>query len=382
MSWIVLFFFFGYGGIHYYFFSRFKAAFPLPVPYAVALVVLLLIMVASPFWVYFSERYLGQFPARLLAYFAYSWMGWLFLFFCLSLLLDFCHLLLFLAGQLLQSGSLPLILKPKFSFLLSLCGALSIFAYGLFEAGNIRTEKLIMKTGKLPAAIARIRIVQITDVHIGLIVQGRRLERVIAKIKEAAPDLLVSTGDLVDGQGDAMVDQFSLFQSISPPLGKFAVTGNHEFYAGLERSLALTRSAGFTLLRGEGKVVKGLVNIAGLDDLMVRRGRGEPEKNVTFAQTLAALSGDKFTLFLYHRPVMEPDYLGLFDLQLSGHTHKGQIFPFSLITGLVFPLQSGYHSLPRHSALYASRGTGTWGPPVRFLAPPEITVIDLIPEDK
>ncbi len=382
MSWMILFFFFSYGGMHYYFFSRFKAAFQLPALYAAALVLLLTIMVASPFLVYLAERYLGHLAARIFAFFSYSWMGFVFLFLCLSLLLDLCRLLLNIAGHFPKAGLWPLILKPKLSFLLSFCLALMVFAYGLFEAGNIRTERIIVKTGKLPASVARIRIVQITDVHIGLIVQGRRLERIVAKIKEAAPDILVSTGDLVDGQADAIAEQFSLFQSITPPLGKFAVTGNHEYYAGLGNALDLTRRGGFNILRGEGKVVNGLINIAGLDDLVVRKGLGEPVKNVFFRKTLAALPSDKFTLLLYHRPVIEPDYLGFFDLQLSGHTHKGQIFPFSFITGLVFPRQAGYYALPQHSALYASRGTGTWGPPVRFLAPPEITIIDLVPENK
>ncbi len=384
MSWIIFFFFFSfsYGGIHYYFFSRLKAAFPLPVLWAAVLIFFLAVMVTSPFLVYFAERYCGQLAARIFASFSYSWMGFLFLFFCLSLLFDFCHLLLHVARHFQKADLGLLSLKPRFSFLLSLCLALMIFAYGLFEAGNIRAERVIVRTGKLPASLARIRIVQITDVHIGLIMQGRRLERVIAMIKEAAPDILVSTGDLVDGQADAIAEQFSLFQSISPPLGKFAVMGNHEYYTGLGKALALTRRAGFTILRGEGKVINGLVNIAGLDDLVVRKGLGEGEKTDFFRKTLEALPRDKFTVLLYHRPVIEPDYLGLFDLQLSGHTHKGQIFPFSLITGLVFSRQDGYYALPRHSALYASRGTGTWGPPVRFLAPPEITIIDLLPEDK
>jgi hypothetical protein len=97
---------------------------------------------------------------------------------------------------------------------------------------------------------------------------------------------------------------------------------------------------------------------------------------------LSGLPTDKFTLILYHRPVIAKDSLGAFDLQLSGHTHKGQIFPFSLVTGLIFSMQAGYFNLPNNSALYVSRGTGTWGPPIRFLAPPEITLFDLISYEK
>ena len=85
------------------------------------------------------------------------------------------------------------------------------------------------------------------------------------------------------------------------------------------------------------------------------------------------------TILLKHQPYVEKDAPGAFDLQLSGHTHKGQIFPFSLITRRFFPFHSGNYRLANDVLLHVSRGTGTWGPPIRFLSPPEITVIDLIP---
>jgi predicted MPP superfamily phosphohydrolase len=93
---------------------------------------------------------------------------------------------------------------------------------------------------------------------------------------------------------------------------------------------------------------------------------------------LLKVPSDRFTLLLKHRPAVDRNSLGLFDLQLSGHVHKGQIFPFNLLTYLFYPVRTGYALYPRNSALYVSRGTGTWGPPIRFLAPPEVTVIELI----
>jgi uncharacterized protein len=87
---------------------------------------------------------------------------------------------------------------------------------------------------------------------------------------------------------------------------------------------------------------------------------------------------EKFTLFLKHRPVPDLDALGYFDLQASGHTHKGQIFPFSLLTRLEFPVNAGLLKIEPHAHLYVSRGSGTWGPPIRFLAPPEVTIFELV----
>ena len=83
-------------------------------------------------------------------------------------------------------------------------------------------------------------------------------------------------------------------------------------------------------------------------------------------------------LFLKHRPKVEPESLGLFDLQLSGHVHKGQIFPFNLVTFLFYPVRTGFSTYSQNSSLYVSRGTGTWGPPIRFIAAPEVTVIELV----
>jgi predicted MPP superfamily phosphohydrolase len=91
------------------------------------------------------------------------------------------------------------------------------------------------------------------------------------------------------------------------------------------------------------------------------------------------LSPGRFTILLKHQPLVEKDAPGAFDLQLSGHTHGGQIFPFSLLTRLVFPFHAGNYRLTGGALIHVSRGTGTWGPPVRFLAPPEITIIDLMP---
>ena len=121
--------------------------------------------------------------------------------------------------------------------------------------------------------------------------------------------------------------------------------------------------------------MSGLINIAGVDDPVVRgygQSPGVPER-----QLLSSFPKDKFTLFLKHRPDVEQSSEGLFDLQLSGHAHKGQLFPFTLVVRLVFPRIAGLYRLASGSWLYVSRGTGTWGPPIRFLAPPEVTVIDL-----
>jgi hypothetical protein len=144
-----------------------------------------------------------------------------------------------------------------------------------------------------------------------------------------------------------------MLQSITPRYGKYAVTGNHEFYAGLEDSLAFTQKAGFKILRNEGMSLTDYFNIAGVDDRTQRYFNKSPE--ISEEAMLKVLDREKFTLLLKHRPEVDQKSLGLFDLQLSGHTHKGQIFPFNIITLLYFPIHWGILNPLDHCFLYVSR---------------------------
>ncbi|MBW2086600.1 MAG: metallophosphoesterase, partial [Deltaproteobacteria bacterium] len=136
------------------------------------------------------------------------------------------------------------------------------------------------------------------------------------------------------------------------------------------------KKVGFTLLRGEGITVAGLINIAGVDDHAAKHF-GQASK-VSEKDLLSKLPSEIYTLLLKHMPAVDKQALGHFDLQLSGHSHKGQFFPLNLITPYIYEFGTGLLDLPNHSRLYVSRGTGVWGPPIRILAPPEITVIDLV----
>ena len=380
MTLFLLVFFVVYGSAHFYVFGRIKAAFPLmSTVHQAGLIILMAFMILAPILVRVSERYGYEAMACLLSYIGYIWMGILFLFFAMSILFDVYRLLIYFVGQITPKNLSSLIPPPLYLFVIPLLVSVALNAYGYFEAKNIRTEQVTIRTSKIPPEVGRLRIVQISDIHIGMIIREKRLEKIVAAVKQAKPDLLVSTGDLLDGQIDNMMSSADLLRDIQPKYGKFAVTGNHEFFAGIEQALEFHRQAGFLVLRGEALTLAGLISIAGVDDSTGERFglyKNVPEKGL-----LAKLPKETFTLLLKHRPVIDPESLGLFDLQLSGHTHRGQIYPFVLLTKLVFPYHSGYYDLLKGSRLYASRGAGTWGPPIRFLAPPEFTVIDLISKD-
>jgi uncharacterized protein len=376
----LLVFFLLYGGLHCYLFVKANAALALGTLPILFLILVLLFMVLAPLLVHVSERHGFSSVARLLSFIGYSWMGFAFLCFWCFFLIDLYRLLILTGGLISPGFFAHLQPSAKYGFFLPLLIALSIALYGYYEAGHIRTERIVLKTPKLPQEAGTLKIAQISDVHLGMIVRDERLARILKEVKRANPDIFISTGDLVDAQVNRLEGLADMLREINPRYGKFAVTGNHEFFAGLPQALEFTRKAGFKVLRGEGLTVAGLINFAGVDD-PAGGGRSLSE-DVTEKDLLSGLPQDKFTVLLKHRPELDKNALGLFDLQISGHTHQGQIFPFRLITRLFFPYDGGSFQLPHHSLLHVSRGSGTWGPPIRFLAPPEVTVYELSHEDK
>ncbi len=364
-----------YSGMHLYVFLKAKAALN-PGKIAQRLTAFFLIaMISAPFFVRFYEKKGFETFAYLTAHVGFIWMGTIFLFFIYGVLIDFWRFLIFTAGTLLKKNLHTLRPSPKFAFFIPFLISIAIASYGYFEAMDVKTERLTIRSAKIPPAAGSIKIVQISDVHLGHIIREARLKNILDKIKAEKPDILISTGDLVDGQRSDLNDLSSLFKEINPRYGKFAITGNHEYYAGIEQSLEFIDRSGFRILRGEGLTVNGIINIAGVDDhadIISGSTNSTSEKEM-----LLKLPKDKFTLFLKHRPLIDEDLNGLFDLQLSGHTHKGQIFPFNFFVGRFFPFISGYHQITDKSSIYISRGSGTWGPPIRFLTQPEVTVIEL-----
>lgn len=376
MSLFFLVFFTLYGGLHAYALLRTRQAFSPSSMVVLGLALFMLLMVVAPVLIRLSERQGFETCARVLSYIGYGWMGFLFVAVSYGIAFDAYRLVIQLGARLLHAD--PGVLIPGTRLVWSSCLLISMLtsAYGYFEARSIRTETVTIHTSKLPEGAERLRIVQISDVHVGLLVREDRLRGILGAVAKANPDILVSTGDLVDGQINQLDGLSDLFHQIRPRYGKFAITGNHEFYAGLDQALAFTRKAGFHLLRGEAVSVEGLITIAGVDD-QAGRAYGISSGGDELA-LLAPLPKDRFVLFLKHRPHVNPDSAGHFDLQLSGHVHRGQIFPFTLMTWLYYPVQSGFARLHNEASLYVSRGSGTWGPPIRFLSPPEVTVIDLV----
>lgn len=372
MALFLLIFFFLYGALHGYIFFKIRAALPLGLWAHIAIALFMALMIAAPVLVRVCERAGLDLLARLLSYVGYGWMGFAFLFLVSSLCLDLWRLFLYLPRWIWGGRLAFLYPRPIASFLIPAILAFCLWVYGYWEARALRTEEVVIKSPKVPKGMGVFTIAQISDVHLGLIVREDRLKRIIDLVEEAKPDLVVSTGDLVDGVIGDLQGLCEMWKRVRPRFGKFAVTGNHEFYAGLADALRFTEEAGFVVLRGESREVARFLVVAGVDDpagVEIKRG------NAQVARPIVDAPKDRFFLLLKHRPVIGSEG---FDLQLSGHTHKGQIFPFNFLSKLSFPYDAGLFTLSDGSILYVSRGSGTWGPPIRLLAPPEVTVIRLV----
>ncbi len=352
-----------YAAMHFYLAGKIWFACPHSWGLAATLIAAGVILSFAPLLVWFMERQGWHRAAAVAAWTSYGWMAYVFLFVCVGLLFDLGFIL---ASPL--KGAWPL--TPQWTLRIVAMLSLMLLVYGFFEARHIRIEKIDIVTPRL--ANGRVSIAQISDLHLG-IMQGRRLlDRILPKLAELQPDIVVATGDIVDGQGDDFPELARRLRACKPPLGAYAVTGNHEYYVGLEHSLAFMRNAGFTMLRGESARVGGIV-LAGVDDPSVTQSL--QQANAQESSALASAAGDAFVVLLKHQPRVNEG--SPFDLQISGHIHGGQIFPFVYFTRLAYKFRTGLTELADGRKLYVSRGAGTWGPPIRLFAPPEIALITI-----
>lgn len=363
-----------YSALHLYFLVKSRRAFRLEGVWYIFWLVLLVFLLLAPVQsrLLYSIGY--SMSGLILTWIGYLWMGFLCLFVCISIPIDGYHIIVSAIREVFNISWTGLVLLRRQSFYLAAGIATGLMIYGAIAAYQLDVEHITIKSSKIPVGHDGIRIVQISDLHLGPMLYPSRLDPLQSAIRTALPDILVCTGDLLDGDFHRQKDVARMLKALPAPLGKFAITGNHEDYAGLNDALAFLKEAGFQVLRDSSTIVTDTMAIVGLDDPSTRKS--EP---LSETELLAGIPADKFILLLKHRPLVEKAMLDHFDLQLSGHTHGGQIFPISLLIKLRYPMDKGLFSVGKISRLYVSRGTGTWGPPLRLFDLPELTVIDIVP---
>ncbi len=235
----------------------------------------------------------------------------------------------------------------------------------------------------LPAALHGLTIVQLSDIHIGPTIKRPMLARIVDRVNRLRPDLVAITGDLVDGSVAQLAAHTAPLADLQARHGTFFVTGNHEYYAGALPWISELQRLGIQVLINEHRLLQhGSTSLllAGVCDYNAHQfipdHRSDPQ-----AALAGAPNGASPKILLAHQPRSAPAAAAAgFDLQLSGHTHGGQFFPWNLFVPLQQPYTAGLHRLDR-LWVYTSRGTGYWGPPKRLFAPAEITRLRLVAAD-
>jgi predicted MPP superfamily phosphohydrolase len=193
--------------------------------------------------------------------------------------------------------------------------ALTVEGFAFMEARQPVIEQVMIATSKLPQGRDRLRLVQVSDLHLGCMMDKARVARIIKMVEEQRPDILLATGDIVDGYIPHRDHTAEKLAKIQAPLGKFAVTGNHEHYVGMDMALDFLKRAGFTVLRQQCATPAGLVNLVGVNDPgRVGQGKDGPDEIPILRKVVPGL----YTILLKHRPWVDPKAAELFDLQLSG----------------------------------------------------------------
>ena len=352
------------GSAHAYIWWRFVAAPSWPGPVETIATIWIIAFAPSLPMTIFVVRRFSREQAKPVLWVAYTWFG--------------CAVYLLIAAAITHVLSAVAPIGPRAAAEAGLAGVLVVIAYGVIHARQTPTVRRVrVPLAKLPREANGYTIVQLTDIHVGWTLGSQFVERVVAGVNELDPDLVVLTGDLVDGHVHELAEHVAPFAKLRAKDGVYAVTGNHEYYWNVDAWLAHFGSLGIRFLRNERVTIRGAFELAGTDDITaaaMAAGHGED-----LARAVAGRDPALPLVLLAHHPrsVTSAAVAGV-DLQLSGHTHGGQLLPLGWLVRLFEPHVAG---LVRFSTtwLYVSEGTGCWGPPMLIGTSCEIAAITLLP---
>lgn len=250
--------------------------------------------------------------------------------------------------------------------------------WSLREAAQVLVKRVEVPLRRLPVALDGMTIVQLSDVHVGPMIGRAFIEHIVSTVNGLQPDVIAITGDLVDGSVADLSQEVAPLAELRSKHGCYFVTGNHEYYSGAAPWCAHLPTLGIRVLRNEHVSIgtgEHHFHLAGVDDFAAARfGEGH---GADLKKALVGRDPSKALVLLAHQPkaVHEAQEYGV-DLQLSGHTHGGQLWPFNWIVKLQQPVVAGLKRFGE-TLIYVSCGTGYWGPPMRLRAPPEVTQVVL-----
>lgn len=369
------------GSAHRYVWARLIRDAALPAPWArlatIVLVVLFVLLMAG----FVAFRFVPRSVASPVMWVVYSWLGVLFF---LVMALGVSDLARVVTLRVQAHGGVVDDPERRQAISRLFAGGAALLGLGASGAGvvsalsPVAVKRVRVAIDRLTRSASGTRIVQLTDVHIGPTIGKGFIEDVVARVNALEPDVIAITGDLVDGSVEELAEHAAPLAKLRAKHGVYFVTGNHEYYSGADEWIAHLRKLGMTVLRNERVRIGGEegFDLAGIDDHSsggFGNGHGSDLR-----KALEGRDAARACVLLAHQPrgIELADELGV-DLQLSGHTHGGQMFPWNLAVRLQQPFVAGLHKLAR-AQIYVSKGTGYWGPPMRVGAPAEITEIELV----
>lgn len=319
--------------------------------------------------------------AKPVALVTFSWMGLLFFTVVVLAATDLVRGAALFTLRRVTDGP-PLDPERRQTLARLLAGGVSLLVAGLGGLalrngyGRFLVRDVVVPLGRLPRALDGLRIAQLTDVHIGPTLGREFLEDVVATTNSLEPDVIAITGDLVDGSVEHLRHHVEPLRELRARYGVYFVTGNHEFYSGADEWCAELTRLGIRVLRNERVAIgdgEDSFDLAGVEDY--NSGRFGPGPDLPRA--LAGRDPSRELVLLAHQPraIFEAEKHGV-GLQLSGHTHGGQLWPWNFLVKLQQPVVSGLERIGR-ALIYVSNGTGFWGPPMRLGFPAEITNVVL-----
>ncbi len=337
-------------------------------------------MLAYPVGRILNNRWPSRFNEFLISAGSYHLALMLYLFLFL-LVRDIMRGLVKISGVSLAGASWLQVRNPA-SFMFIAALTLTVIFLGHLNAINPRLETIEIKIDKKVPAGSELRAVLISDIHLGTINRSNRLEKLVERINRLKPDIVFLAGDIVD-EGVSLEEEekmVGLLRQIRSPLGLYACPGNHEYYSGLEKNISYLEKAGVKVLMDRAEKVDGWLYVIGRMDRTAERAG---HRRLSLEEIIEREGVDRSwpLVVLDHQPLnLSEAARAEVDLQLSGHTHAGQLFPLNLINKLIYEQYWGYLKKGK-THIYVSSGSGTWGPAVRTGSRSEIVLLKIVSGD-
>ncbi len=345
-----------YGGMNYYVFKSITSGF-LIVGNSRRLLAIFFVVMASLFLV--SQFLKSKMDVYIVFYIGALWLG-----------------ILSISITVLLLKDLIVFFLPQYRNIAAIVSIALILAGTGISIRNVLTGPVVKTVNLSYEGAAPLSIVLLSDVHLGMMTSKRWLDTVIDSVNRLEADIIVLTGDLIDDDYHHVERFIPQMQRLESKYGTYAISGNHEVYRGIENFHTFTREANIIALDSQIRVIDNLVNIIGLEDYFAGRNNKEAFEE-KLKELLQQGSPENLNLFLFHQPehFQLASDLGI-DLQLSGHTHGGQIPPLNFLIPLRYKYGKGLYKYA-DSHIYTSTGTGTWGPPMRIFSTSEIVKLNI-----